>query len=320
MSGGYIEKSLKADDKELSLVNQFTRRPFEADELYLFSVILCDNDVDRDFEKFTPRALEELAELFIGKTGLFDHSMKSGDQTARIYKTWVEKQPERKTADGECYYCLKAGAYMVRTPENEALITQIDAGIKKEVSVSCTMHSAVCSICGADRRKSRCGHVPGGEYDGKTAVTVLSEAGDAYEWSFVAVPAQRGAGVIKSYNTVKGEFDLNEVVKSLQTCGDTVTLSKKQAHQLADYVDSLEQEAQLGKTYKKNLVRDVVSLCAKNMPQMELKVFESVAGVMTAKELQAFKEAFQKMQSQMEIKPQLARREDRKENNTPFLI
>ena len=51
MSGGYIEKSLKADDKELSLGNQFTRRPFEADELYLFSVILCDNDVDRDFEK-----------------------------------------------------------------------------------------------------------------------------------------------------------------------------------------------------------------------------------------------------------------------------
>lgn len=50
----------------------------------MFSVVLCNNDVDRDHEKFTRRALEELGALFVGKTGIFDHSMKSGDQAARI--------------------------------------------------------------------------------------------------------------------------------------------------------------------------------------------------------------------------------------------
>ena len=35
------------------------------------------------------------------------------------------------------------------------------------------------------------------DYDGKTCHFVLSDPQDAYEWSFVAVPAQRDAGVIK---------------------------------------------------------------------------------------------------------------------------
>ena len=51
--------------------------------------MLCNNDVDRDHEKFTRQALEKLGALFVGKTGIFDHSMKSGDQAARIYATAV---------------------------------------------------------------------------------------------------------------------------------------------------------------------------------------------------------------------------------------
>lgn len=320
MTGGYVEKGFQPNQDDLAAVNRYTRRPFAAEELYLFSVTLCNNDVDRDYEKFTPQALQELAELFVGKTGIFDHSMKAGDQTARIYKTWVEPQPGRKTADGEDFYCLRAKAYMVRTPENASLITQIEAGIKKEVSVSCSMRQAVCSVCHADKRTEHCNHVSGKRYDGKTAFTVLSGAGDAYEWSFVAVPAQREAGVTKAFNTEKGEVVLKEVVKNLQDCTDGITLSKSQANQLAKYVDTLEQEAELGKTYKKGLVRDVVRLCARNMPQMELKVFEGVAGVMTAKELQAFKAAFEKMQKPCDQQPQLAAKKQETKNNQPFLI
>ena len=123
----------------------------------VFSVVLCNNDVDRDHEKFTRRALEELGALFVGKTGIFDHSMKSGDQAARIYATAVVPVPGRKTADGEDLVTLQAKAYMVRTPGN--------------ASVSCAMGSAVCSLCGADRRSGGCSHVPGRSYDGKVAFT-----------------------------------------------------------------------------------------------------------------------------------------------------
>ena len=50
------------DSKELDLINQYTKRRFSADEVYTFSVVLCDNEIDRDFECFDSTSLEKLAE------------------------------------------------------------------------------------------------------------------------------------------------------------------------------------------------------------------------------------------------------------------
>ena len=102
MKEGYLLKRKTehgvVSPQELEKINQYTRREFQAQELYAFSVVLCDNQVDRDFECFTKAALEKLKELFLGKTGIFDHSMRSGGQTARIYDCRVETLPERKTS------------------------------------------------------------------------------------------------------------------------------------------------------------------------------------------------------------------------------
>lgn len=117
--------------QELDGLNRFSRRQLTEQEVYVFSVTLCDNDVDRDFECFSVSALQALAPLFEGKTGIFDHNAKSTLQTARIFKTWVETDKSKKTANNENYSALKARAYMVRTSENEALIKEIEGGIKK---------------------------------------------------------------------------------------------------------------------------------------------------------------------------------------------
>ena len=69
----------------LEKLNRFTRREHKAEEVYLFDVILCDKDIDRDMERFSEEALAQLQKLFIGKTGIFDHDAKSSGQTARIY-------------------------------------------------------------------------------------------------------------------------------------------------------------------------------------------------------------------------------------------
>lgn len=53
----------------LEKINRFTRRELGEDEVYTFSVILCDNDIDRDLERFSDEALVTLAEKFIGRTG-----------------------------------------------------------------------------------------------------------------------------------------------------------------------------------------------------------------------------------------------------------
>lgn len=316
MTDGYVEKGYVPEQDDYEKIRQFTRKEFSPEELFVFSLILCSNDIDRDYEKFSVSALNELAALFVGKTGIRDHSMKSSDQTARIFDTWVETVPKKKTADGEALCVLRAKAYMVRSSENESLITEIEAGIKKEVSVSCAMGSYVCSVCGESKKSGKCSHVNGREYSGKLCYSILSDATDAYEWSFVAVPAQREAGVTKSFVNIKGDFDMTDIKKCLEVGDGNVVLSGAQARELSSYISEKEELASLGEEYKKSLVRELVALCAKAIPQMDLKVFGGVAEVMTVKELLSFKNAFEKQQAHDNMPaPQLAKAQKKTKNS-----
>lgn len=194
-----IEKS-KITDADLEKINKFTRRELTADEVYTFSVVLCDNDVDRDYEKFTVDALKALQPMFVGKTGIIDHSPSANNQNSRIFETWIETHDEKKTVDGEALTQLKAKAYVLKNEKSQTLIDEIEAGIKKEVSVSLSTEKSVCSICG----EAICKHQRGKTYDGKLCYFTLENPTDAYEFSFVAVPAQRGAGVTKCFDLEKG--------------------------------------------------------------------------------------------------------------------
>ncbi|MGN1113980.1 MAG: hypothetical protein ACI4RC_02525 [Oscillospiraceae bacterium] len=194
-----MENDFEMNDELLEKVNKYTRKPLTADEIFAFPLILCDNDIDRDFDCFSIDALYKLAELFLGKTGIFDHDPKGENQTARIFDTEVKTDNSKLTQYGTPYVYLCAKAYMVKTSKNADLIAEINGGIKKEVSVSCSVKNQTCSICGEDIKVSPCSHVKGGEYDGKLCYVTLDEPRDAYEWSFVAVPAQRNAGVTKKF-------------------------------------------------------------------------------------------------------------------------
>lgn len=275
-------------------INQFTRSDFGADELYTFNVILCDNDIDRDYERFSVNALERLKELFVGKTGIFDHSMKAANQKARIFETQLEHLDDKKTADGMDFYRLRAKAYMVKNDENQPLITEIEAGIKKEVSISCSAGSSVCSICGKDRKNGVCEHIRGKEYDGRIAFSILDDISDAYEFSFVAVPAQRGAGVTKCFDFKGVKTDMTSIIKSLKDCDGDIVLNKSQISSLVSELEALSEDAQLGRDYKSSLTKEVIALCSKAMPEMDINTFGSVAQVMTTKELLEFKKAFKK--------------------------
>ena len=195
MERGKSLEPCPAGAEELAEINRFARTPLTAEEVYCFAVRLCDNEVDRDFERFDAGTLSALGDLFVGKTGLFDHRWSAEGQTARIYRTEIVTEPETRTAAGDGYCWLKGWAYLLRTEGNAELIREIEGGIKKEVSVGCSVKRSVCSICGAEG--GSCEHQKGQRYGGKLCYRELREAVDAYEWSFVAVPAQRAAGVVK---------------------------------------------------------------------------------------------------------------------------
>lgn len=180
-------------DSELALINRQSLKELEADEVYTFKIAACNNIVDRDDERFTDAALEKLAQLYVGKPIISDHKWSAALQTARIYAGEVEPMPSVVGKQ------LTLRAYMLKNASTQPTIDAIEGGILREVSVGCRTTKAVCNICGTDKRKQCCPHWPGNEYDGTKCHVDLDEPTDAYEVSFVAVPAQPAAGVTKAY-------------------------------------------------------------------------------------------------------------------------
>lgn len=260
--------------EELAYINQYAKTPLAAEEVYAFTVRLCDNEVDRDFERFETAGLERLGELFVGKSGIFDHQWSARGQTARIYRTQVVAEPGRITAAGDGYCWLKGWAYLLRTEANAELIAQIEGGIKKEVSVGCSVAESVCSICGAPG--GTCHHVKGEVYDGRLCFTELRRPADAYEWSFVAVPAQREAGVLKRY----GGRDPERA--------------------------QLEREAALGRRYMKALRREVARLAMLADESVPGEVWTGVVERLEEPELLELKGAYERQAARrFPVQPQL---------------
>ncbi len=262
--------------EDLALINRLARRELKGEEVYTFSVRLCDNEVDRDWERFAPQTLEELAGLFVGKSGIFDHRWSALGQAARIYKTEVIREPERRTKAGDGYCWLKGYAYMVRTGSTRDLIAEIEGGIKKEVSVGCAVDRAVCSICGADLRRDQCGHKKGEVYGGKLCYASLEGAGDAYEFSFVAVPAQPRAGVVKGGRP--GCPDLKALVRQHPEC--------------REQLEQLEEEALAGRKHLAALREEAVRLGLLAGVGLERPALEALVDKLSPEELAALSKAW----------------------------
>lgn len=198
-------ESQEVTEEDLKKINKFTLSPLKAEEVFTFKVIMGDNETDdRNFEPFNLNALKDLKKLYIGKTMIKDHRRTADNQIARVYETeLVQNDTAKLTGAGEIYTQLIAKCYMVKTNSNADLIQEIKAGIKKEVSTGCKPKHAFCSICGTDNTKTYCPHYWGREYDTATGKKIcyftLDGAKEAYEVSFVAVPAQPRAGTTKNY-------------------------------------------------------------------------------------------------------------------------
>ena len=276
--------------EELARINQFAKAELTAADVYVFSVRLCDNEVDRDFERFDEAALEKLGELFVGKSGLFDHQWSAEGQTARIYRTEVIREPAVKTQAGDCGCWLKAWAYMLRTEKNQDLIAEIEGGIKKEVSVGCSVARSSCSICGASG--GSCEHVKGQYYGGKLCYFQLEDPTDAYEWSFVAVPAQRRAGVVKHFGP-------------------------EDAH-----LTALRKEAELGRRYLAGLRREVVRLAMLSDDGLDGAMFAKMTRKLEEEELLELRRTYQtRVDKRFPMEPQLKERPAAaRDDETVFLV
>lgn len=264
---------------QLEAINAQAKAKLTAEQVYVFSLRLCDDQIDRDVERFDTAALPGLAKLFIGKTGIVDHRWSSDNQVARIFAAEVVREDQVSF--------IKAWAYIRRGGAADEIIADIEAGIKKEVSVGCAMGRSVCSICGSEY--GTCGHVKGECYDGQLCCAILKEPMDAYEFSFVAVPAQPNAGVLKGLGSGK---------RSLKELADAFGAQ-------AEY-RALFKEAELGRQYRVQIQDDVVRLCLSLELGIEEPVLRSVVQKVGAEELLKLKEALEdRLAESMPMKTQL---------------
>ena len=204
---------LECTDVDLKKINKYTLSPVKAEDVFTFKATMADNEQDdRNYCPFNLKALQDLKKLYPGKTMLKDHSRMADNQIARIYDTELVQDANKQTELGELHTELIAKIYMIKTDSNKDLISEIMGGIKKEVSTSTVPEKMICNICGTDNMDNYCRHWPGREYtieDGsakgskKRCKMLLHGAKEAYELSFVAVPAQPRAGTHKSIGFTK---------------------------------------------------------------------------------------------------------------------
>ena len=105
---------------------------------------------------------------------------------------------------------------------------------------------------------------------------------DAYEFSFVAVPAQRDAGVLKAMGGRK--CTLKELAEEFGAQAEYRNLFK---------------EAELGRQYRKELEKDVIRLCKILDLGAEHDVLAGIVKTAAAEDLQKFRSALEAKTAQV---------------------
>lgn len=279
---------------DMAMINAYALAPLSAEDVFAFKVSMAGNEIDRDNEVFPIDTLRKFANLFVGRTVVKDHDHRSDNQIARIYATnLVEGDPMHMTKNGEVYTELIAKCYMVKTSTNADLIAEIQAGIRKEVSLGCRIGKAVCSICGTDNVKTYCSHFPGKDYKGETCYFSLEDPMDAYELSFVAIPAQQHAGTVKAYGDkpclqAEAEFKEKEV-KAVKAEEQEKRLTVNQEDEKRLTVNRVEDEPAV----EKEAVEDQAVNGQEDVPASE-------EGEATSKALDDFADKLKHMRERLE--------------------
>lgn len=175
----------KVTQKQLEKINSIAKKNLAADDIYVVTVNIADNNLDRDYEKFSIGALEQLAAMYIGKPLKYE-----GKIIGRIFNTYLEKQEDYIVDGGECYYKLKAEIYIIISPSTKRIIDRIEDDVcgresdtRTTISISCSVDEAICSICGENRRKrNSCEHTNSKIYNkDELCYVTLQNVTDVYE-------------------------------------------------------------------------------------------------------------------------------------------
>lgn len=258
-------------DEDYQLIKELLPHPVSKEDLFVYSIKLCDNLLDREGEFFSLSSLSQIAELFLGVGGIFNHNWEGSQHHSRIYRTEVlSDETVEKTPVGEVYSYVVAYAYTLNTEENKTFLDKLKSGILREVSIGFEDDETVKVAYG------------------DTEATRIDSVTDAYEWSFVSVPAQPFAGVVKSHKSIKKEEGNMSLVAAIARLKSLQGVDASAIQTLEEHLTSfksLEKELSETKAKVKSLEEEVVSQTLNHAIESiltELKPVDAVAAELAA--------------------------------------
>ena len=200
---------------DFELIKEFVKsEDITPNDLFVYPVRLCDNCKDRDGERFSDTALYSIATLAVGVVGIKNHDWSSENAHSRIYKADVEEVEGIKYVIGY--------AYTLVTNSTTEFINNIKSGLLAEVSIGFSAKNY-------------------SELDG---IRVIEDVDDVFEWSFVAVPAQPKAGVVKNMSKEVNRMELEARIKELEAEVETKSLRVKELEDSVAVKDAKINELQ----------------------------------------------------------------------------
>ena len=166
--------------QRMEAVNRYALRPLQPEEIAVFTLDLCNNQVDRHHSRFPEEELERVNALTPGRPLMERHDMAGTLPRGTFFRSRLHREGERVSVRPE--------VYVLRSEGNRDFILNIEGGVYRETSIGFSFRRPECSVCGRDLRV--CAHVPGRSYGGKTCHFVMRGVMEVLEGSVVPAGSQ----------------------------------------------------------------------------------------------------------------------------------
>lgn len=207
--------------EQLEKINSMALRELDANEVYVFELNSADMEVDRSYEHFSKKAIDDMVAMAPGTPVFLDHDWS--------VKSVVGKVFDAKNKKG----VLTEWAYFPKTAATEAIVENVFNGIINKLSVGFAVDfdQMTCDSCSKSIFDYECEHYPGQkDKSGKDVTVSINRVKELYERSLVGVPCQRGTN-IKGIEEAPGvttktylgdpQVDLGKFSEDLQKALDT---------------------------------------------------------------------------------------------------
>jgi hypothetical protein len=170
---------------DLAAVNQYALKPQGAEDVAIFQMDLCNDQVDRHFSRFPKEELAKINGMVPGRPLMERHDMRGSLPRGTFFRSGIHEEGGVMSVRPE--------VYVLRTKENEEFIRQIEGGVYRETSIGFVFERPECAVCGKDMRV--CEHIAGRMYEGKQCHYLMRNVVDVIEGSVVGAGSQ-GTGFV----------------------------------------------------------------------------------------------------------------------------